>query len=304
MHEREDPLHILVIGKEGQVARALSERASAHGATVTLIGRPLLDLADPSGVGDVLAEASGDVIVNAAAYTAVDQAEAEPDLAEAVNGIGAGAAAGAAAAMNVPFVHISTDYVFDGNADRPYREDDPVSPLGAYGRSKLLGERAVAAAHPDHAILRTSWIYSPFGKNFVKTMLRLARDRDEVSVVADQLGSPTSAHDIADGIVTVCRNLLTRPAHSPLRGIFHMSASGSATWAEFAAAIFAESAELGGPNARVIPISTADYPTPARRPANSRLASEKIAAIHGVTLPEWRVSLTPCIRRLLDEGSF
>ncbi|MDF2812753.1 MAG: dTDP-4-dehydrorhamnose reductase [Microvirga sp.] len=170
-------MRILVIGKEGQVARALAERAAAHGAVVTLIGRPLLDLADPSGIGDVLADISGDVVVNAAAYTAVDQAETEPELAEAINGIGAGAVAGAAAAMNLPVVQISTDYVFDGAASRPYGEGDAPEPLGAYGRSKLLGEQAVAAATANHAILRTSWIYSPFGRNFVRTMLRLARER-------------------------------------------------------------------------------------------------------------------------------
>ncbi len=294
-------MRILVIGKEGQVARALSERASAHGASIVLVGRPQLDLADPSGVGDVLADIAGDVIVNAAAYTAVDQAEAEPDLADAINGIGAGAAAGAAAAMNVPFVQISTDYVFDGTADRPYREDDAVSPLGAYGRSKLLGEHAVSAANQNHAILRTSWIYSPFGKNFVKTMLRLARDRDEISVVADQVGGPTSAHDIADGIFAVCRNLLGKPTDRTLRGIFHMSATGTASWAEFAAEIFAQSAKLGGPSAAVRPVPTTEYPTPARRPANSRLDCSKIAAIHGVSLPDWRVSLRPCIERLLAE---
>jgi dTDP-4-dehydrorhamnose reductase len=168
----------------------------------------------------------------------------------------------------------------------------------------LLGEQAVAAAHANHAILRTSWIYSPFGKNFVKTMLRLARDRDEISVVADQFGGPTSAHDIADGIIGVCRNLVAQPANLSLRGVFHMSATGTGTWAEFATAIFAESAKLGGPSARVRPLSTADYPTPARRPANSRLNSEKIASIHGIALPEWRISLQPCIRRLLEEGSF
>lgn len=294
-------MRVLVIGKEGQVARALSERASAHRASIVLVGRPQLDLADPSGVGDVLADIAGDVIVNAAAFTAVDQAEAEPDLADAINGIGAGAAAGAAAAMNIPVVQISTDYVFDGTADRPYREDDAVSPLGAYGRSKLLGEEAVSAANPNHAILRTSWIYSPFGKNFVKTMLRLARDRDEIHVVADQIGGPTSAHDIADGILAVCQNLLGKPTDRTLRGVFHMSATGTASWAEFAAEIFAQSAQLGGPKAAVRPVPTTEYPTPARRPANSRLDCAKIAAVHGVSLPDWRVSLRPCIERILAE---
>ena len=283
------------------MARALAERAPSHGATVTLLGRPLLDLADPSGIEDIIAEARGDVVVNAAAYTAVDQAEAEPDLADAINGIGAGAVAGAAAAMKVPVIHLSTDYVFDGTSDRPYLETDEPSPLGAYGRSKLLGEEAVADASANHAILRTAWIYSPFGRNFVKTMLRLARERDEIAVVADQHGSPTSALDIADGIIAVARNLLTRPRDRGLRGIFHMTGAGSATWAEFATEIFALSARFGGPQARVRPIGTADYPTPAKRPGNSRLDCTKLAQAHGVTLPPWRASLEPCVKRLVDE---
>ncbi len=297
------PVRIIVIGKEGQVARALAERGPAHGARIVLLGRPKLDLADPSGIEDIVLETGGDLIVNAAAYTAVDQAETEPDLAEAINGIGAGAIAGAAAAMNVPVIHISTDYVFDGTAERPYREDDPVSPLGAYGSSKLLGEQAVAEETDDHVILRTAWVYSPFGKNFVKTMLRLAGDREEIGVVADQIGSPTSALDIADGILAVGRNLLERPEDKALRGLFHMAGPGYASWAEFAAAIFELSARFGGPSARVRPIATADYPTPAKRPANSRLDCGKLADVHGITLPPWRTSLEECVRRLVGEAS-
>jgi dTDP-4-dehydrorhamnose reductase len=284
------------------VARALAERAPAHGAKAVLLGRPKLDLADPSGIEDILLDTGGDLIVNAAAYTAVDRAESEPELAEAINGIGAGAVAGAAAAMNVPVIQISTDYVFDGAAGRPYREDDATRPLGAYGSSKLLGEQAVADANPNHAILRTAWIYSPFGKNFVKTMLRLAADRDEIGVVADQVGSPTSALDIADGVLAVGRNLVERPQDSALRGVFHMAGGGFASWADFAREIFAVSARLGGPGARVRPIGTADYPTPARRPANSRLDCGKLAGIHGVVLPPWQASLEACIRRLVGEG--
>ena len=296
------PVRIIVIGREGQVARALAERAPAHGAKAVLLGRPKLDLADPSGIEDILLDTGGDLIVNAAAYTAVDRAESEPELAEAINAIGAGAVAGAAAAMNVPVIQISTDYVFDGAAGRPYREDDATRPLGAYGSSKLLGEQAVADANPNHAILRTAWIYSPFGKNFVKTMLRLAADRDEIGVVADQVGSPTSALDIADGVLAVGRNLVERPQDSALRGVFHMAGGGFASWADFAREIFAVSARLGGPGARVRPIGTADYPTPARRPANSRLDCGKLAGIHGVVLPPWQASLEACIRRLVGEG--
>jgi dTDP-4-dehydrorhamnose reductase len=295
-------VRIIIIGKEGQVARALAERAPAHGVTAIPVGLPLLDLADPSGIEDILSETGGDLIVNAAAYTAVDQAEAEPELAEAINGIGAGAVAGAAAAMNVPVIQLSTDYVFDGAADRPYREDDETNPLGVYGFSKLLGEQAVAAETPNHAILRTAWIYSPFGRNFVKTMLRLARDRDEIAVVADQYGSPTSAFDIADGIIRIGRVLLAKPNETKLRGIFHMTGADSASWAEFASGIFEGSARLGCPRARVRPIGTADYPTPARRPANSRLDCTKIADAYGIALPSWRSSLEACVKRLLDEA--
>ena len=294
-------MRIIVIGKEGQVARSLAERARAHGAQAVLVGRPKLDLADPSGIEDALVETGGDVIVNAAAYTAVDQAESAPELAEAINGIGAGVVAGTAAAMNVPLIHISTDYVFDGTADHPYRENDPVSPLGVYGASKLLGEEAVAAEAENYAILRTAWVYSPFGKNFVKTMLRLAGDRDEVGVVADQHGSPTSALDIADGIIAVSRNLLERPKDRSLRGVFHMAGSGFASWAEFATQIFTLSAHLGGPSAKVRPIMTSDYPTPAKRPANSRLDCTKLKEVHGVALPPWRSSLEPCVERLIEE---
>ncbi|WP_210496817.1 dTDP-4-dehydrorhamnose reductase [Microvirga antarctica] len=295
-------MRVVVIGQTGQVAQSLSERASSHGAIVTLVGRPQIDLADPSGIGDVLAEIGGDIIVNAAAYTAVDQAESEGDLAEAINGIGAGAVAGAAASLRIPMVQISTDYVFDGQSPQPYQETDRPHPLGAYGRSKLLGEVAVASATDDYAILRTAWIYSPFGKNFVKTMLRLAGDRDEIPVVADQVGAPTSALDIADGILAVCRNLIDSPGRADLRGIFHMTAAGSGSWADLAAETFVLSQKWGGPHARVRPITTADYPTPARRPANARLDCTKIAAAHGVRLPPWKASLEPVIRRLVGRA--
>jgi dTDP-4-dehydrorhamnose reductase len=293
-------MRIIVIGQEGQVARALAERAPAHEATVIRLGRPKLDLADPSGIEDILRETGGDLIVNAAAYTAVDQAEKEPELAQAINGIGPGVVAGAAAAMAIPLIHISTDYVFDGTLGRPYRESDPVSPLGVYGSSKLMGEQAVATEAEDHVILRTAWVYSPFGKNFVKTMLRLGAEREELGVVADQIGSPTSALDIADGIFGIGRKLIDNPQDRNLRGLFHMAGSGYASWAEFAAEIFASSARFGGPAARVRPIATTEYPTPAKRPASSRLDCTKLADVYGISLPPWRESLSACVRRLIQ----
>ena len=291
-------MRIAVTGKAGQIVTSLIERGGAVGHEVIALGRPELDLADPASVVRALGGAAPDAIVSAGAYTAVDKAESESELAHIVNGKGAGAVAEAAKALRVPLVHVSTDYVFDGTLDRPYVESDPTGPTGVYGASKLAGEQAVLAVHGDNsAVLRVAWVYSPFGANFVKTMLRLAGDGDEVSVVADQLGNPTSALDIADGILRVATNLVS-DSYPTLRGIFHMTASGEASWADFAEAIFAISAEKGGPTARVKWINTANYPTPATRPANSRLDCGLIAKVHGVALPEWRGPLDSVIARL------
>jgi len=296
-------VRIVVSGIVGQVAQSLAERGPLHGAIVRLVGRPECDLTDERSVFVSLRRSGGDVIVNAAGYTAVDQAETEVELARAVNDRGAGYVAETAAALGLPVVHLSTDYVFDGSSERPYCETDAVNPVSVYGLSKLGGERRVAAATPNHAILRTAWVYSPFGKNFVKTMLRLAFDRAEISVVADQRGSPTSALDLADGVIGVCRNLLERPHEAALRGIFHMAGQGFATWADLASEVFVQSAGQGGPSARVNPIGAADYPTPAQRPANSMLDCAKLAAVHGVTLAEWRSSTATCVNRLVHEGA-
>ena len=291
-------MRIAVTGKAGQVVTSLVERGAAAGHEVIALGRPELDLADPASVVRVLEAAAPDAIVSAAAYTAVDRAESESDLVHAVNGTGAGAVAEAARALGVPLVHVSTDYVFDGTLGRPYAESDPTGPTGVYGASKLAGEQAVLAAYGDNsAVLRVAWVYSPFGANFVKTMLRLAGDRNEVSVVADQLGNPTSALHIADGIIRVATNMVA-DSYPELRGVFHMTASGEASWADFAEAIFAASAARGGPSARVKRITTADYSTPAKRPSNSRLDCSLIAKTHGVVLPEWRQSLESVMARL------
>ncbi|MDX3909281.1 MAG: dTDP-4-dehydrorhamnose reductase [Sphingobium sp.] len=292
-------MRIAVTGQAGQVVTSLVERGALTGHEVIAIGRLQLDLADPVSVMRALKVAAPDVIVSAAAYTAVDKAESERDLAHAVNGKGAGAVAQAARALGVPLVHVSTDYVFDGMADRPYGEGDPTGPTGVYGASKLAGEQAVLATHGENsAIVRVAWVYSPFGANFVKTMLRLAGDRDEVSVVADQIGNPTSALEIADGILRIATNLLADSSPA-LRGVFHMTARGEASWADFAEAIFAASAARGGPSASVRRIGTADYPTPATRPANSRLDCGRIARVHGIALPEWHRSLDTVIARLI-----
>jgi len=292
-------LRIAVTGREGQVVRSLIERGSVSGHEIITLSRPEFDLAgDPEAIVRAIQMANPDVIVSAAAYTAVDKAEDEPDLAFAVNAAGAAAVARAARDLGVPLVHLSTDYVFDGAKGAPYVEDDATEPTGIYGLSKLAGEHAVFAAHDNVAVLRTAWVYSPFGTNFVRTMLRLAGDRDEVGVVADQRGNPTSALDIADGIVAVAANLvrLTEPG---LRGIFHITGQGEASWAEFAQAIFDASAAADGPSARVRPITTEEFPTRARRPANSRLDCEKLDRIHGVRLPDWRGSTAAVVARLV-----
>ena len=291
-------MRIAVTGKAGQVVTSLLERGAVAGHEVITLGRPELNLADPDSVARAVEAVAPDAIVSAAAYTAVDMAESDSELAHAINGAGAGVVAEAAQVLGVPLVHISTDYVFDGTLDRPYVESDPTGPTGVYGASKLAGEQAVLAAHGGNsAVLRVAWVYSPFGGNFVKTMLHLAGDRDEVSVVADQLGSPTSALNIADGILSVAANLVAN-SDPALRGIFHMTASGEASWADFAEAIFAASAAQGGPSARVRRIGTADYQTPAMRPANSRLNCGLIARVHGVALPDWRRSLKTVVARL------
>ncbi len=296
-------MRIAVTGRHGQIARALLERAATTNIDIRCVARPEMDMSRPETIEAALTDVAPDAIVNAAAYTAVDLAESEPSLAYAINGAGAEAAAHAAARLGVPVVQLSTDYVFDGSLDRPYREDDPTRPLGVYGDSKLQGERAVTAASGNHVILRTAWVYSPFGKNFAGTMLALARQREQVSVVSDQLGAPTNALDAADGIIAVVRNLLERPAAKELRGIFHMSGGGETNWAGFATAIFAASAAAGGPSARVLPIPASQYPTPARRPPNSRLDNSRLANIHGVRLPAWQQSLPGCIERLLAQTS-
>jgi dTDP-4-dehydrorhamnose reductase len=294
-------IRIAVTGRQGQVARALAEAGPALDVEVVSLGRPQLDLAVPETVEPALNAAIPDIVVNAAAYTAVDQAEREPGIASAVNGTGAGAVAEAARALGVPVIHISTDYVFDGNKTSAYVEEDLVAPASVYGASKLAGEQAVAAATGEHVILRTAWVYAPYGKNFVRTMLALAESRDEVRVVADQLGSPTYAPDIAVAIVGIAGNVLRNPSDQLLRGIFHLAGSGETSWAGFASAIFAFLAAKGLRKPALNPIASADYPTPARRPANSRLNCAKLARVHGIELPSWRDSLGICLERLVRE---
>ncbi|MBB4640097.1 dTDP-4-dehydrorhamnose reductase [Rhizorhapis suberifaciens] len=291
-------MRIAVTGSRGQVVQSLMERARVAGDQIISLGRPLLDLTDPAPILPALERSQPDIIVSAAAYTAVDRAEADVEAAYAVNAMGAGAVAQAAGALEVPLIHLSTDYVFNGRKVEPFSEEDSPDPLGVYGASKLAGEHAVQAACANSIILRTAWVYSPFGNNFLKTMLRLAGEREEIGVVADQRGNPTSALDIADGIFALAERLVS-DSRPELRGIFHMTGSGEASWADFAVAIFEASEKRGGPCARVRPITTAEYPTPAPRPINSRLDCRKLEDIHGVRLPDWRHSMETVVERLL-----
>lgn len=292
------PKRMVVTGCKGQVVTSLIQQAPLDGRfEIIAVGRPVLDLSHPETIDAAIRAAKPDVIVSAAAYTAVDQAETDEEAATVVNGTAAGAIARVAASLDIPLVHISTDYVFDGDKPSAYVETDPVAPICAYGRSKLVGEQAVSIETSNYAILRTSWVYSPFGKNFLKTMLHLAESRDSLDVVDDQIGNPTSALDIANGVLTVAANLIASDDHS-LRGLFHMTGAGEGSWADFATTIFATPAREGGSRAFVRRIPASAYPTPAKRPTNSRLNCAKLAAFHGITLPDWKQSTESVVKHL------
>lgn len=293
-------LHVAVIGgSNGQLARSLAEAAD-DACSVSLLGRPQFNLEAPATLSGLLRDLAPQIVVNAAAYTAVDRAESEPDAAFRINCDGAAAVAQACATLGLPLVHVSTDYVFDGSGDRPWREDDVCAPTGVYGRSKLEGEQAVQAALPAAVILRTAWVHSPFGGNFVKTMLRLAGERDRLRVVADQQGCPTYAPDLATAILALAQRRVVAPGDPALGGIFHLAGSGATSWFGLAAEVMTVSGRLGGPHRPVDPITTADYPTPARRPANSVLNCRRIEAAYGIRLPDWRDGVARCVARLLD----
>ncbi|MBO0765587.1 MAG: dTDP-4-dehydrorhamnose reductase [Hyphomicrobiaceae bacterium] len=286
---------ILVAGCAGQLARCLAEAAVRNGVRLVALGRPNLDISDAGSIARTVAAIRPSLIVNAAAYTAVDKAESEPLRAFAINRDGPARLAAAAEAARIPFIHISTDYVFDGRKPTPYCEDDPTAPLGIYGLSKLEGEAAVVEACPSVLVLRTSWVYSPYGQNFVTTMLRLAETRTKVRVVADQHGAPTAAADIAAAVLALAPELLTGRGSG---GLYHLAAEGSTTWHGFAAAIFAGWRARGRPVPDLEPIATAEYPTPAKRPANSQLDCSRIARDFGIRLPPWQQSLAACLDAL------
>ena len=289
-------MRILVFGTTGQLARELLRRAP-EGVTVQAVGRDVADLTDPAACAAMVAATDADLILNAAAYTAVDQAETDRATADLVNGEAPGAMARAAAARGLPFLHVSTDYVFDGAGTRPWREDDPVAPLGAYGASKLLGELQVAEAGGQAVILRTAWVFSAHGKNFVKTMLRVGAEREALSVVDDQRGGPTAAADIADALFTIA-TAFGKGRGVP--GIYHFAGAPTVSWADFAEAIFAASSLPRKPVVNRIPSS--DYPTPAKRPGNSALDCSLLAKTYGITQPDWRKSLADVIGELETEA--
>lgn len=289
-------MKILVTGKNGQVVTSLVEAAAdMEDIELITVGRPDFDLADPPSVRQTILAAKPEIVVSAAAYTAVDRAEDERNLAYTINVAGAAAVAEAAAVLRVPIIHLSTDYVFSGTDPYPYLEDDEAEPKTVYGYTKLRSERAVASVNPRHIILRTSWVYSPFGTNFVRTMLRIAADRDSIGVVSDQWGNPTSALDLATAILLVA----THPARH-YSGIYHVAGTGETNWSGFARHIFDVSRVHGGPSADVEDILSSDYRTRARRPPNSCLSSDKFERVFGWRSPSWQSSVEMVIRRIID----
>ena len=277
---------VLVFGKTGQVATELRRLGD-----VVALGRDEADLAHPEACATVIRRIKPSAVINAAAYTGVDKAEVEEGLATTINGAAPGAMAAAAADLGVPFLHISTDYVFNGTGDRPWLPEDVPGPLGAYGRSKLAGETATHAAGGQWAVLRTSWVFSAHGANFARTMLRLGAERDSLRVVSDQVGGPTAAADIAAALLAMTAQMRDDPSKG---GTYHFSGQPSVSWADFAREIFAQA----GRPVTVMPIPASEYPTPAQRPANSRLDCESLMRDFGIARPDWKASLGAVLAEL------
>ncbi|MEL6584478.1 MAG: dTDP-4-dehydrorhamnose reductase [Pseudomonadota bacterium] len=279
-------MSVLVFGKTGQVATELQRQFD-----VQAVGRDAADLTNPGACAEVIASSDATAVINAAAYTAVDKAEKDEATAALVNGAAPTAMAAAAAQKGIPFVHISTDYVFDGTGDQPFATDAPTGPLGAYGRTKLVGEEGVRAAGGRFAILRTSWVFSAHGGNFVKTMLRLAETRDRLTIVADQVGGPTSAADIAAACDTIATQLASGQGAA---GTYHLSGGPDVSWADFAREIFTQA----GKSVEVVDIPSSEFPTPAKRPSNSRMDNTTLTETFGIARPDWRVSLSAVLKDL------
>jgi dTDP-4-dehydrorhamnose reductase len=287
---------ILVLGSGGQLGQELLAAAQAAKVPARGLGRDRVDIADAGAVARALADTVPDIVVNAGAYTKVDKAETERDEAFRANALGPEVLAKACAGANVPLVHVSTDYVFDGTKAGAYRESDPIAPLGVYGHSKAAGEDAIRQHWDRHLILRTAWVYGIYGANFLKTMLRLAAERDELRVVADQRGCPTSTADLAAAILQAARRVAEGQADF---GTYHLAGQGVTTWHGFASHIVAAQEPLTGRRPKVTPITTQDYPTPAQRPANSELDSSLFARTFGFTARPWGQAADETVRRLL-----
>lgn len=294
---------ILQFGATGQVARELLMCAPYAGARIQSLSRHDCDLTDEASVRRAVLDASEDtdVVVNAAAYTAVDRAEDDREAAIAINERAPGVMAHACRERALPLIHLSTDYVFSGEKPASYGEDDPVEPIGVYGHSKLAGERAVSLAHPGAVILRTSWVFSPWGQNFLRTMVRLAGEREELGIVDDQHGCPTPAADLAEAVLAIALKLAR--GQDGYGGIYHFSGGEPTTWRRFADAIFAEMSALGMKTPKVNPVTTREYPTPAARPAHSVLNCRKIGRVFNIQPADWRAGLRRDLRKIVQDGS-
>ncbi|TDF80057.1 dTDP-4-dehydrorhamnose reductase [Pseudomonas sp. H9] len=286
-------MSILISGQHGQVSRALQQQLSEFGQ-LHVLGRDRLDLAQPDAIREQVRTIKPDLIINAAAHTAVDQAESEPELAFAINAQAPGIFAEEARQLSIPLIHYSTDYVFDGNKDAPYTEDDAPNPLGVYGRSKLAGEQAIAAVGGEFLILRTSWVYSRHGRNFLLTMQRLLQEKPELRVVADQIGAPTWAGTIAQSTHALIERW--QAGLGGAWGTYHLTAQGETSWFGFAQAIAEQLKSQGLPCARLLPIASSEYPTPARRPLNSRLDCSRLQREWQVSQPHWQQALIDCLK--------
>jgi len=286
-------MKILITGRNGQLAQALQQRLAGLGQ-VHVLGREQLDLAEPERIRQVVRELSPDLLVNAAAYTAVDQAENEPALAFAINATAPGVLAEEAARLGVPLLHYSTDYVFDGSKATPYTENDAPHPLSVYGRSKLAGEQAIHAVGGAHLTLRTSWVYSLHGRNFLLTMQRLLQEKPQLRVVADQIGAPTWAGSLAASTLALIQRWQAGQAGA--WGTYHMTAQGQTSWFGFAQAIGEHLEAQGRPCAQLLPIPSSEYPTPAQRPLNSRLDCSRLRQQWQVEQPDWRQALIECLK--------
>lgn len=291
-------MHVLVLGGSGQLGSALRALVSPPGVHLTAPPRSAVDITDVAALERLVGAQPWSAVINAAGYTNVDHAEREQALAFAINAEAVGHLAAATRSRGIPLIHVSTDYVFDGGKGAAYVEADAALPLNAYGRSKLAGERRLSAANPRHVIVRTAWLFGPFGNNFVRTILRLAQERERLSVVADQLGCPTAAHDVAKACLEIALRCAATPDRAPY-GTYHFAGAEAATWFDFAAALIAAAGSRLARAPQLEPVTTAQYDSPAARPADSRLDCTAIAETFGFEPPSWRPALVETVQRLL-----